>query len=70
MTSTHIGIAIDPRKRLNDHNNGRIKATRGRIATLLGHTLPMPHGDALRLEMKLKKLGRLEKRSWIEKNKA
>jgi putative endonuclease len=68
-TSTHIGIAIDPTKRLKDHNSGRVKATSGRVASLLGYTKPMSHGDALRLEMKLKKLSRIEKRLWIEENK-
>ena len=66
--STHIGIAIKATKRLNDHINGRVKATRGRHITLLGYTIPMTHSEALKLEIKLKKLSGQQKREWIKQN--
>ena len=68
-SATHVGIAIEPLKRLEDHKGGRVKATRGKIISLLGSTDSMPQGDALRLEARLKKLSREQKISWIEKNK-
>lgn len=65
----HVGIAIDPNKRLLDHRAGRVKATRGRSIQLLGCTDAMPIGEALAAEACIKKLPPNKKRAWIRKNK-
>lgn len=67
--TVHVGVAIDPHKRLLDHKSGKVKATRGRSIQLLGYTEAMPIGEALSAEACLKKLPANKKRAWIEKNK-
>ena len=59
--TVHIGIAKDVQKRLQDHKSGKVKATRGREIKWLGNSDLMPHADALRLEMKLKKMSPQQK---------
>ena len=62
--TVHVGIAKDVAKRLRDHQCGRVRATRGRTIVWLGNSERMSHGDALRLEMKLKRLRPTLKREW------
>ena len=62
----HVGIAKDPHRRMKDHANGRVKATRGRLIRLVGDSSAMKHGDALRLEAALKKKSRTEKLKWAK----
>ena len=52
----HVGISKKPWVRLLDHQNGRVKATRGKRVTMLGFSRPKPHGDALRMESQMKKM--------------
>lgn len=54
-TTVHIGIALDVAARVQQHRAGRVKATRGREVTLLGHSPPMTHGEALRTEHRMKR---------------
>jgi predicted GIY-YIG superfamily endonuclease len=65
----HVGIAKDVSKRISDHRCGKVRATRGRNIRWLGNSEKMPHGDALRLEAKLKKLRPLQKREWAAQQK-
>lgn len=53
----YAGVAKDVERRVLEHESGRgAKYTRGRSPiTLAGAAGPMPHGDALRWEMRLKK---------------
>lgn len=67
--TVHVGIALDPHRRLLDHKSGKVKATRGRSIQLLGCTDTMPIGEALSAEACLKKLPPNKKRAWIKKNK-
>lgn len=55
--TTYTGIALDVDARLSAHNNGSgAKFTRGRGPWVVIHTEgPLPHGDALRREMAIKK---------------
>lgn len=62
--TVHVGIAKDVQKRLGDHRAGRVKATRGRKIKCLAQSFPLSHGDALRLEIKLKKMTSKAKRIW------
>ena len=62
--SVHVGIAKDVSQRLGDHKSGKVKATRGRGIRCLGYSQPMPHGEALMLEAKLKKQTPQQKRTW------
>ena len=62
--TTHVGISLDVRRRVEDHRCGKVKATRGRSIELLGHSSALRHSDALRLEMDMKKLPAHEKRAW------
>lgn len=55
-TTIHVGIARDVLARVQQHRAGRVKATRGREVKLLGHSPPMPHGEALRTEYRMKRL--------------
>lgn len=60
----YIGIALDPDKRLTQHNTGSrgAKATRGgRPWQIVYRELVGAKGDALRRELALKKLGRAQK---------
>lgn len=67
----HVGIALDPQKRLWDHRAGRVRQTRGKaLHKLLGYSGPMLQGDALRLEAALKKqppqVKRIQAQKWKE----
>ena len=55
--TTYTGIALDVKARLSAHNDGTgAKFTRGRGPWTVIHTEgPLPHGDALRREMAIKK---------------
>lgn len=55
--TTYTGIALDVDARLEAHNAGTgAKFTRGRGPWSVIHTEgPLPHGDALRREMAIKK---------------
>jgi putative endonuclease len=55
--TTYTGIALDVVARLSSHNDGTgAKFTRGRGPWTVIHTEgPLPHGDALRREMAIKK---------------
>ena len=59
----YCGITKDIVKRLRRHNAGKgAKYTRGRLpVSILRRSVLMGHGDALRLEMKIKKLPRDQK---------
>jgi predicted GIY-YIG superfamily endonuclease len=66
--TVHIGIALNVHKRLQDHRDGKVKATRGRSIRLLGYTRnPKQHGDALAIEAMLKKLTAEEKREFARR---
>lgn len=60
----HVGIAKNVERRLADHKSGKVKATRGRSVKCLGYSELMSHGDALRLEIELKKQTPQQKRAW------
>lgn len=64
----YTGIAKDPEKRLEEHRNGRgAKYLRGRgPLKMVFHQLADSHGEALRLESKIKKLPRPEKLKLIK----
>jgi putative endonuclease len=66
----YTGIAMDVNKRVRDHNAGRGAVyTRSRRPVVpLAVTGPMPHGDALRLERRIKKLKRKDKLNFINKH--
>ncbi|MBF0524026.1 MAG: GIY-YIG nuclease family protein [Deltaproteobacteria bacterium] len=53
----YCGIAKDVEARLKEHNSGKgSKYVRGRTpATILATSGPLSHGDALRLELKVKR---------------
>ncbi|MBF0507297.1 MAG: GIY-YIG nuclease family protein [Deltaproteobacteria bacterium] len=53
----YCGVAKDVEARLKEHNAGRgSKYVRGRTpATIINSSGPLSHGDALRLELKVKK---------------
>lgn len=55
--TTYTGIALDVDARLSAHNDGSgAKFTRGRGPWTIIHTEgPLPHGDALRREMAIKR---------------
>lgn len=55
--TTYTGIALDVDARLESHNDGTgAKFTRGRGPWTVIHSEgPLPHGDALRREMAIKK---------------
>lgn len=59
----YVGIARDVAARMNAHNRGRgAKYTRGRAPLdLLATRKCTTHGDALRLELALKRLSRSQK---------
>jgi predicted GIY-YIG superfamily endonuclease len=61
--SVHVGIALNVGRRIMQHRHGDVKATRGRTIVWLGNSEAMKQGDALRLEMKLKKLSAEDKRA-------
>ena len=61
--TVHVGIALNVGRRIIEHQQGAVKATRGKTITRLGNSDAMPQSDALRLEMKLKKLSAGEKRA-------
>ena len=62
--TVHVGIAKDVPKRVQDHQNGKVKATRGRQIKCLGYSGSMSHREALQLEIRLKKLTPAQKRAW------
>lgn len=61
----HVGIAKQVSRRMGQHRAGKVKATMGREIVLIGNTGEMPKGDALRLEMKIKKLSPPDKMRWL-----
>lgn len=61
--SVHVGIALNVGRRIMQHRQGEVKATRGRTIVWLGNSEAMKQGDALRLERELKKLSAEEKRA-------
>lgn len=66
----YCGIAKDVQNRLMQHNQGKgAKFTRGRAPchVVWQHKEALTHGDALRLERKIKKMSRFEKEKLIEK---
>jgi predicted GIY-YIG superfamily endonuclease len=66
--SLYTGIARDVARRVEVHNRGRgARYTRGRLpVALLLHRGPMTRSEALRLEARLKRLPRGEKRGALE----
>jgi putative endonuclease len=66
--SLYTGIALDVERRIEDHNAGKgARYTRGRgPVVLMASAGPMDHGDALRLEMKIKRTPAPRKRTEIE----
>lgn len=60
----HVGVAHDALSRMQDHQKGWVKATRGRDIAMVGFSRAMPQGDALRMEMKLKSMPPAEKVKW------
>ena len=58
----HVGIAQDVERRIKQHQAGKVRATRGRYILLLGTKGPMPHGEALRREARLKRKPAKDKR--------
>jgi putative endonuclease len=66
--SFYTGATCHPEKRLADHNRGKAsKYTRGRRpVTLLASSVEMNKSEALRLEMKIKKLPRVKKISALD----
>lgn len=67
--TVHVGIAKDVAKRVREHSSGRVGATKGRTVVWLGNSERMTHGDALRLEARLKKLRPVQKMAWAAKQK-
>ncbi len=67
--SYYTGIAKDVTARLADHNAGKgAKYTRGRTpARLLAQSGPMDRGDALRAELRIKRLDREEKPAAVKR---
>jgi predicted GIY-YIG superfamily endonuclease len=62
----HVGIAIDTERRLEQHRNGEVKATRGREIEFLGAAGLFTKGEALSLEAQMKRLPREEKTvAWL-----
>jgi len=66
IVTVHVGIAQNVARRINEHKRGKVKATRGREIRWLGNSAFMSKGDALRLEIQLKKKSPTEKRIWAE----
>lgn len=67
--SLYCGITKNVQKRLLQHNEGiGAKFTRGRAPCLVVWqcSAPLSHGDALRLERRIKMLSRSEKQELIE----
>jgi predicted GIY-YIG superfamily endonuclease len=67
--TVHVGIAKDVARRIHEHRSGKVRATRGKTVKWLGNSERMVQGDALRLEMKLKKLNPKQKRTWAANQK-
>jgi putative endonuclease len=67
--SYYTGIAKDVEARLADHNAGKgAKYTRGRTpARLLAKSGAMERGDALRAELRIKRLDRAEKPAAVKR---
>jgi putative endonuclease len=66
--SWYCGIATDVNARLAAHNAGKgAKYTRGRgpLALVWRSTKALSHGDALRLERKIKRMTRVQKEKFI-----
>jgi predicted GIY-YIG superfamily endonuclease len=65
----YTGIAIDVEERVRVHNAGKGAVyTRSRRPVVpLAATRPMSHGDALRLERRIKKMKRKDKLNFINK---
>jgi predicted GIY-YIG superfamily endonuclease len=59
--TVHVGVAKNVSKRIQEHRKNKVKATRGKHIKLLGHSEEKTQGDALRDEMRLKKLTRATK---------
>ena len=68
--SLYTGIATDVEKRLQVHRSGKgAKYTRGRGPLALVHREACgSHSDALRREMQVKRMSRLQKLELIEKS--
>ncbi len=66
----YCGVTNDLPKRLQAHNAGKGAAyTRGRLPVRLeARSGPMTHSEALRLEMKIKKMPRRDKKSELRRN--
>ena len=64
----YTGIALDPEKRIKQHNAGKgAKALRGQLPVkLLRASEPMTHSEALSLEYQIKQLTPAQKRRWAE----
>lgn len=65
--SLYTGIALDVARRVDQHNRGKgAKYTRGRgPVRVVAVSAPMPKGEALRLELRAKKLKGEEKQKAI-----
>jgi putative endonuclease len=66
--SFYCGIAKNVQKRLQLHNQGKgAKFTRGRTPCVVVWqcSTPLSHGDALRLERRIKLMSRLQKENMI-----
>lgn len=61
--SLYTGVAVDVDARIDKHNGGKgARYTRGRLPVeVVGRSGPMPQGDALRLEMRIKRAPRQRK---------
>jgi putative endonuclease len=64
----YTGITTDVERRLAEHAAGRgAKALRGKGPLTLRHSEPVGgHGEALRREAEIKRLGAAAKRAWID----
>lgn len=61
--TVHVGIALDPARRMEDHRAGRVKQTRGRSIALIGVSpAPVSKSKALQVEAHLKTLSPANKR--------
>lgn len=66
--SLYTGIAVDVHRRVDDHNAGTgARYTRGRgPIELITQVGPLTRGDALRLELRVKRAAREDKRVTLE----
>jgi len=61
-TTIHVGISKNVNRRLEQHRSGKVKATAGRTIVRLAHSGTMSKSEALRLEIRTKRLSPEKKR--------